>query len=81
MKIPTILISMTVVLTLSACSTQQVVGSAITVAKLPVKAAGVVAGTAGSIVGGTVGGIIAGGTGARLGSAAGRTAAKKAVSF
>ena len=81
MKTSTILLSMTLVLALSACSTQQVVGSAITVAKLPVKAAGVVAGTAGSVVGGTVGGIIAGGTGARLGSAAGRSVAKKAVSF
>ena len=81
MKTPTILFSITVIATLSACSTQQVVGSAITVAKLPVKAAGVVAGTAGSVVGGTVGGIIAGGTGARLGSAAGRAAAKKAATF
>lgn len=81
MKTPTILFSMTVVLTLSSCSTQQVVGSAITVTKLPVKAVGVVAGTAGSVVGGTVGGIVAGGTGARLGSAAGRAAANKAATF
>ena len=81
MKTPTVLLSITAVMTLSACSTQQVVGSAITVAKLPVKAVGVVAGTTGSVVGGTVGGIIAGGTGARLGSAAGRTAAEKAASF
>ncbi|MEB8432071.1 hypothetical protein OO007_07510 [Cocleimonas sp. KMM 6892] len=81
MKTPILVLSITAVTLLSACSTQQVVGSAITVAKVPVKAAGVVAGTAGSIVGGTVGGIIAGGTGARLGSAAGSAAAKKAASF
>ena len=81
MRTPLIILIIAAALTLSACSTQQVVGSAITVAKLPVKAAGAVAGTAGSVVGGTVGGIIAGGTGARLGSAAGRSAAKKAVSF
>jgi len=66
-------------ISLQACSQQQVVGGAIGVAKLPVKAAGAVAGTAGSIVGGTVGGVVAGDTGRRIGSAAGQSAARKAI--
>ncbi len=81
MKIPALLLSITAALTLSACSTQQVVSNTISVAKLPVKAAGVVAGKTGSVVGGTVGGMVAGRVGARIGSAVGNTAAKKATSF
>lgn len=66
-------------ITLSACSQQQVVSGAIGVAKLPVKAVGAVASTAGGIVGGTVGGVVAGGTGAKYGKMAGQSAARSAV--
>lgn len=66
-------------ITLSACSQQQVVSGAIGVAKLPVKAVGAVAGTAGGIVGGVVGGVVAGSTGARYGKMAGQSAARSAV--
>lgn len=66
-------------LTLSACSQQQVVSGAIGVAKLPVKAAGAVVGTAGGIVGGTVGGVVAGSTGAKYGKMAGQSAARRVV--
>lgn len=64
---------------LTACSTQQVIGTGIAVAKIPTKAAGAVAGTAGGIVGGTVGGVVAGRTGAKYGKMAGQRAAKKAI--
>ncbi len=66
-------------LTLSACSTQQVIGAGVTIAKVPVKAAGSVAGAAGGVVGGTVGGLVAGRTGAKYGKMAGQRAAKKAI--
>ncbi len=69
------------VLVLSACSQQQVVSSAVGVAKLPVKAVGAVAGTAGGIVGGTVGGVVAGSTGARYGKMAGQSAGRNAVPY
>lgn len=64
---------------LSACSQQQVIGSTVAVAKLPVKAAGAAAGAAGGVVGGTVGGLVAGNVGRRVGSAAGQSAARNAV--
>ncbi len=64
---------------LQACSQQQVIGSAVGVVKMPVKAAGAVAGTAGSVVGGTAGGLVAGNTGRRIGSVAGQAAGKSAV--
>ena len=64
---------------LQACSQQQVIGSTVAVAKLPVKAAGAVAGTAGGIVGGTVGGVVAGSTGRKYGSIAGQSAARSAL--
>ena len=54
-------------LSIQGCSQQQVVSSAVGVAKLPAKAAGAVAGTAGGIVGGTVGGVVAGNTGRKYG--------------
>lgn len=66
-------------ISLSACSTQQVIGTGIAVAKVPTRAAGAVAGTAGGIVGGTVGGIVGGRTGAKYGKMAGQRAAKKAI--
>ena len=66
-------------LSLQACSQQQVIGSAVTVAKLPVKAADAVAGTAGGVVGGTVGGLVAGSTGRKYGAIAGQSAARTAV--
>lgn len=66
-------------LTLQACSQQQVIGSTVAVAKLPVKAVGAVAGTAGGVVGGTVGGLVAGSTGRKYGSMAGQRAARKAI--
>ncbi len=68
-----------VILTLQACSQQQVIGGAVGVAKLPVKAAGAVAGTAGGIVGGTVGGLVAGSAGRKYGKMAGQSAARKAI--
>ncbi len=64
---------------LSACSTQQVIGAGIAVAKVPVKAIEGTAGVAGGIVGGTVGGIVAGSTGAKYGKMAGQRAAQKAI--
>jgi len=66
-------------LTLTACSQQQVIGSAVAVAKIPVKATGAVAGTAGGIVGGSVGGLVAGNVGRKYGKMAGQSAARKAV--
>jgi len=66
-------------LSLQACSQQQVISGAVGVAKLPVKAAGAVAGTAGGIVGGTVGGVVAGSTGRKYGSMAGQSAARSAL--
>jgi len=65
--------------TLTACSQQQVVNGAIGVAKLPVKAVEAVASTAGGVVGGTVGGVVAGSTGAKYGKMAGQSAARSAV--
>ena len=73
------LASLALVLSIQACSQQQVIGSAVTVAKLPVEAAGAVAGTAGSVVGGTVGGLVAGDTGRKYGAIAGQSAARKAI--
>ena len=67
------------VISLSACSQQQVISGAVGVAKLPVKAAGAVVGTAGGIVGGTVGGVVGGSTGAKYGRMAGQSAARRVV--
>ena len=72
-------ISLALVLSIQACSQQQVIGSAVTVAKLPVEAVGAVAGTAGGVVGGTVGGLVAGNTGRKYGAIAGQSAARKAI--
>jgi outer membrane lipoprotein SlyB len=72
-------ISLALFFTLQACSQQQVVSSAVSVATLPVKAAGAVAGTAGGIVGGTAGGLVAGSTGRKYGAMAGQRAARKAI--
>ena len=74
-----ILLFCVVSISLSACSTQQVISTGVAVAKVPVKAAGAVAGTAGGIVGGTVGGVVAGRTGAKYGKMAGQRAARKAI--
>ena len=57
---------------LSACSTQQVARNAISVAKLPVKAAGAAGRAAGGVVGGAVGGAVAGSIGRSVGRATGR---------
>jgi len=72
-------ILLVLMLSIPACSQQQVIGSTIAVAKLPVKAVGAVAGTAGGIVGGTVGGVVAGDTGRRIGKMAGQSAARRAI--
>ena len=74
-----VLILSGLVMSLSACSTQQVVGTGVYIAKAPVKVVGSVAGTAGGIVGGTVGGVVAGSTGAKYGKMAGQRAARKAI--
>lgn len=74
-----IAISFGLLLVIQACSQQQVISSAVGVAKLPVKAAGAVAGTAGGVVGGTVGGIVGGSTGRKYGAMAGQSAARKAI--
>jgi len=66
-------------ISLQACSQQQVVNAAVGTAKLPVKAVGAVAGSAGGFIGGTVGGVVAGNTGRRIGHAAGQSAARKAI--
>ena len=66
-------------LTLSACSTQQVIGAGVAVAKVPVKVVEGTASVAGGVVGGTVGGLVAGSTGAKYGKMAGQSAAKKAI--
>ncbi len=66
-------------LSLSSCSTQQVVGAGIAVATVPVKVVSGAAGVAGGVVGGTVGGIVGGSAGAKYGSMAGQRAAQKAV--
>ena len=79
MKFLKIATSVVVLLSIQACSQQQVIGSAVTVAKLPVTAAGAVAGTAGGIVGGTVGGLVAGSTGSKYGAIAGQSAARRAL--
>jgi len=71
--------SAVLLLSIQACSQQQVVSSAVGVAKLPVKAVGAVAGAAGGVVGGTVGGVVAGETGRKYGSMAGQSAARSAV--
>ena len=78
-KIVTIAALAITAISLSACSTQQVIGAGIAVAKVPTKAAESVVGTAGGIVGGTVGGIVGGSTGAKYGKMAGQRAAKKAI--
>jgi uncharacterized protein YcfJ len=78
-KMGTSLVSLTLLLSIQACSQQQVISSTVSVAKLPVKAVGAVAGTAGGVVGGTVGGLVAGDTGRRYGSMAGQSAARNAV--
>ena len=78
-KIQSVIFLGLISLTLSACSTQQVVGTGVAIAKVPVKAVSGAAGVAGSVVGGTVGGIVAGGTGAKYGAMAGQRAAQKAV--
>jgi len=66
-------------ISIQACSQQQVVSSAVSVAKLPVDAAGAVVGTAGAVVGGTVGGLVGGSTGRKYGAIAGQSAAEKAI--
>ena len=78
-KVGASLASLTFLLSIQACSQQQVISSAVGVAKLPVKAAGAVAGTAGGVVGGTVGGLVAGDTGRKYGAIAGQSAARKAI--
>ncbi len=60
---------------ISGCSTQQVARNAVSIAKVPAKAATSVARTAGSTAGGVIGGTVGGNIGRRIGSAAGRTAA------
>ncbi len=79
MKYLKICTSAALLLFLQSCSQQQVISSAVTVAKLPVDAAGAVAGTAGGIVGGAAGGLVAGSTGRKYGAMAGQSAAKKAI--
>ena len=74
-------ILLVLMLSIQACSQQQVIGSTVAVAKLPVKVVGAVAGTAGGVVGGTVGGIVAGNPGRRIGKMAGQSAAKNAVPY
>ncbi len=71
--------SVAFLLSLQACSQQQVISSAVSVAKLPVDAAGAVVGTAGGIVGGAAGGLVAGSTGRKYGAMAGQSAARKAI--
>ena len=78
-KLSSSIIFLSTLLSIQGCSQQQVIGSAVGVAKLPVKAVGAVAGTAGGIVGGTVGGLVAGNTGRKYGKMAGQSAARKAV--
>ena len=73
------LLSTFFLLNIQACTTQQVASSAISVAKLPVKAAGAAAGAAGSVVGGTVGGVVGGNIGRRIGSKVGSTAGRAVV--
>ncbi len=79
MKYLKIATSVALLLSIQACSQQQVIGSTVAVASLPVKAAGAVAGTAGGVVGGTVGGLVGGSTGRKYGAMAGQKAARKAV--
>ena len=74
-----IIIPIIIALSLQACSTQQVISNTVSVAALPVKAAGAVAGTAGGMVGGAVGGAVAGNTGRSIGQMAGQSAARSAV--
>jgi len=76
---PKLLISITLLLSLQACSSQQIVGTTISVAKLPVDAATAVVGTVGGVVGGTAGGLVAGETGRRVGSIVGQSAARRAI--
>ncbi len=71
--------SLLLLASIQACSQQQVVSSAVSVAKLPVRAAGAVAGAAGGVVGGTVGGVVGGNIGKRIGHAVGSKAARAAV--
>ena len=67
------------ILSVQACSTQQVVRNTASVAKMPVNAAGAVVGTVGGMVGGTAGGMVAGNTGRRVGQMAGQSAARRAL--
>ena len=71
--------SVLLLLSIQACSQQQVISNTVSVAKLPAKAAGAVAGTAGGIVGGAAGGLVAGNTGRKYGSMAGQSAARRVV--
>lgn len=64
---------------LSACSTQQVIGTGIAAAKVPGKVVKGTAGVAGGVVGGTVGGVVGGSTGAKYGKMAGQQAGKRAI--
>jgi hypothetical protein len=66
-------------ISIQACSQQQVISITVTVAKLPVKAVGAVAGATGSVVGGAAGGLVAGRTGRKYGSMAGQSAARRAL--
>ncbi len=79
MKYLRICTSIALLISLQACSQQQVISNTVSVAKLPVKAAGAVAGTAGGIIGGAAGGLVAGSTGRKYGSMAGQSAAKRAL--
>ncbi len=79
MKHSTFLLSAFLLLNLQACTQQQVASSAISVVKLPVRAAGAAAGAAGGVVGGTVGGVVGGSIGKRIGSKVGSAAGRAAV--
>ncbi len=62
-----------------ACSQRQVVHSAVSVAKLPVKAASSAAGATGRVVGGAIGGAVGGNMGKRVGRAIGDKAGRASV--
>ena len=72
-------IFLTILFSIQACSQQQVIHNTVSVAKLPVKAAGAVVGTAGGVVGGAAGGLVAGNTGRKYGAMAGQSAARRAL--
>ncbi len=63
-----------IILFLSACSTQQVARTTVSIARLPAKAVGSAARATGSTVGGTVGYAVGGRIGGTVGATIGRTA-------